>query len=123
MKRTYRNLDAWTLACDLAVAVYSHTTHFPESERYGLTSQMRRASVSVAANIAEGWGRSLNRDFARFLRIAAGSLAELETYFELARRLGLLQAEEVAVLTNHATDAGRTLYGLLRSLNEPEPEE
>jgi four helix bundle protein len=83
---SFRDLDAWKLAMDLAEVVYRWTATFPPSERYGLTSQMQRSSVSVACNIAEGWGNGTTRMFVRRLRDARGSLTELETQIELAKR-------------------------------------
>ena len=101
---------------DLAQAVYLQTAEFPLEERYGLTAQMRRAAVSIPSNIAEGQGRrSTDEDFARFLRIALGSLCELETQMELAVRLRLLTEKQAASLRPAADEVGRVVNGLLRS--------
>lgn len=94
MPRKHHSLLAWQRGVDLVKAVYSATAGFPPSELYGLTGQMRRAAVSVPANIAEGVGRSGNRDRIQFLVIARGSLNELETYVVIARDLGYLQQTE-----------------------------
>src|SRR5271154_3028023 len=88
MVKSFRDLDVWRLSLDLAEAVYQCTASFPKSELFGLTAQMRRAAVSVPSNIAEGRSRSSTKEFLQFLSIALGSLAELETQFELAVRLG-----------------------------------
>ncbi|MGD0299094.1 MAG: four helix bundle protein [Bryobacteraceae bacterium] len=88
MVKSYRDLDVWRLGLDLAEAVYQCTSSFPKREIFGLTAQMRRAAVSVPSNIAEGRSRSSTKEFLQFLSIALGSLAELETQFELAIRLG-----------------------------------
>jgi four helix bundle protein len=88
MVKSFRDLDVWRLSLDLAEAVYQCTASFPKSELFGLTAQMRRAAVSVPSNIAEGRARSSTKEFLQFLSIALGSLAELETQFELAVRLG-----------------------------------
>jgi four helix bundle protein len=88
MVESFRDLDVWRLALDLAEAVYQCTSSFPKSELFGLTAQMRRAAVSIPSNIAEGRARSSTKEFLQFLSIALGSLAELETQFELAVRLG-----------------------------------
>ncbi|MGI5820407.1 MAG: four helix bundle protein [Armatimonadota bacterium] len=86
-KSSYRDLDVWRRACELAVGVYRLTEAYPGKEMYGLTAQMRRCATSVPANIAEGKGRRSDGDFIRFPCIAAGSLAELETFLETSRRL------------------------------------
>ena len=88
MVKSFRDLDVWRLSLDLAEAVYQCTASFPKSELFGLTAQMRWAAVSVPSNIAEGRARSSTKEFLQFLSIALGSLAELETEFELAVRLG-----------------------------------
>jgi four helix bundle protein len=86
---THKDLDVWQAAMDLVVAIYAVTKRLPDSERFGLISQMRRAAVSVPSNIAEGAARGSSADFARFLFIAKASLAELETQLELIVRLQL----------------------------------
>ena len=86
--RRYQQLSVWQRAMDLAPLVYTLTGKFPESEKFGLSQQMRRAAVSIASNIAEGAGRGSDKEFIRFLRIAQGSLQELETQTLLAARLG-----------------------------------
>ena len=106
MKRNHRNLRAWQQAVELVSAIYRLTASFPETERYGLTSQMRRAAVSVPANIAEGAARSGTKELLYFLSIATGSLSELDTLAELAAKLGFIadakqiqeQMDEVAGL-------------------------
>ena len=87
--KSFRDLQVWQKAVDLATKIYRMTESFPKTEQYGLTSQMRRAAVSVASNIAEGHRRT-NPDFARYLTIALGSLAELETQIEIAKRIDYL---------------------------------
>lgn len=90
----------WQKACDLVVVVYEITSRFPVQERYGLTSQMRRCSASVPANIAEGAARRGTGEFQHFLSIARGSLAELDTWVEVAQRVGLISQEEADLLTD-----------------------
>ena len=87
---SFRDLDIWQLAMDLAVDIYHATLNFPSEERFGLTSQIRRSAVSLASNIAEGWGRGTQANLANYIRIARGSLCELETQMELANRLGFM---------------------------------
>ena len=96
--------------------VYRVSVNFPPVERFGVTGQMRRAAVSVAANIAEGAERHGKREFLQFLGIASGSLAETETFLILARRLSMASEEQVAPLLARASEIGRMLNGLKRSL-------
>ncbi|HEV8261273.1 MAG TPA: four helix bundle protein [Burkholderiales bacterium] len=91
MKRNHRSLKAWQKAIELVERVYGETREFPKEELFGLTSQMRRAAVSVPANIAEGAARSGTKELVRFLSIAEASLSELDTHVEIARRLGYLK--------------------------------
>ena len=112
---SYRDLQVWQRAVDFAVRLYEITDGFPQSERYGLTSQLRRAAVSIASNIAEGHVRSRN-DFARFLAYALSSLAEVETQLEIARRIGYLSGEASAELTNELTIIGKQLNVLLQRI-------
>lgn len=112
--RTFRDLVAWQKAMDLAEAVYHETREMPADERFGLTSQIRRAAVSIPSNIAEGFGRESRPDLLKFLRIARGSLNEVATQHEIIRRLGLLQASESTSALIDETD--RVLQGLIRSL-------
>lgn len=88
MQRSHHQLDVWKNAMTLAETIYDITSTFPDSERFGLTSQLRRAAVSVPSNIAEGAARGSSADFIRFLYIARGSLSEVETQCQLACRLG-----------------------------------
>jgi four helix bundle protein len=112
LANTYRDLLVWQKAKALAVDVYRVTERFPEAELFGLTSQMRRAAVSVASNIAEGQGRGSKPDFAKFLCISRGSLLELETQLEIARELGIGNGDELA---NVEQDCFKVL-GLLNRL-------
>src|SRR3989339_2007004 len=87
--QSYQNLVVWQKAMDLVIAVYSLTLQFPESEKYGLIAQMRRSAVSIPSNIAEGRRRGSRKDYRKFLIIAYGSGAEIETQVEIAKRLSL----------------------------------
>jgi four helix bundle protein len=118
--RTYRDLVAWQLGMDLVEKVYKATRGFPEAERYGLISQMRRSSVSVPANIAEGYGRGRNKEFHRFLEVARGSLFELQTHAELARRLGWIKGESLKELRELMQRTDAVLAGLMSSVRRRE---
>ena len=113
---TYRDLVVWQNAIELAVACYTASKSMPREEVYGLTSQIRRAAASVPANIAEGYGRDGRASFVQFLRIAQGSLKELETHVILAGRLEYLSIPESEPLLGKADETGRMLRGLIRSL-------
>jgi len=113
----FRLLKAWQHADELAILIYQITQHFPSEERYGLVQQMRRAAVSVVANVAEGATRDSIKEFAQFLSIARGSLAELECYLSIAQRLGCLQEASYQTALQRHRETGRTLHGLLRSVN------
>lgn len=89
----FRRLQVWQEAIELAESVYLITADFPESERFGLVAQLRRAAVSVSSNIAEGAGRGTGKELARFLRVARGSLAEVDSQMELSIRIGILQEQ------------------------------
>ena len=116
MTESYRNLIAWQKAKELALDIYSCTRKFPKDEIYGLTSQMRRAAISVPSNIAEGKGRRSRKDFAHFLYQARGSLLELETQLAIARDLGYLDADTFDKSLSKAEEVGRILNGLVNHL-------
>jgi four helix bundle protein len=111
-----RDLMVWKKALDLAVASYDIARRLPTEERFALASQIRRSADSVPANIAEGSGRVQRREFARFLRIARGSLKELETHVEIARRVGYVDAADCAPALRLADEVSRMLTALRRSL-------
>jgi four helix bundle protein len=113
---TYRDLDVWQASMRLVEQTYIVTRSFPDDERFGLTSQLRRAAVSVAANIAEGAARHTTRAFANHVSIALGSHAEMETCFDIAARLRLAPRAEIDKLIPLISLVGRLLNGLLKSL-------
>jgi four helix bundle protein len=115
MVKSFRDLDVWRLGLDLAEAVYQCTSSFPKHELFGLTAQMRRAAVSIPSNIAEGRARSSTKELLQFLAIARGSLAELETQFELALRLGYADSAVHPVISL-AEKVGTKLTCLQKSL-------
>ena len=116
MLRGYRELKVWQKSMDLVEESYRLTAAFPRNELYGLTSQLRRAAVSVAANIAEGHGREHLGDYLRSLSIANGSLMELETHLLIGRRMSYISAEEEQGFLQRAAEVGRMLAGLVRAL-------
>lgn len=114
--RSYRDLKVWQLAMDLAELCYRTTRRFPKDELYGMTSQIRRAAASVPANIAEGHGRNSRGEYIQFLRVAQGSLKELETHLLLAQRVGLSDENAVVPTLNKSETLGKMLRALIRSL-------
>lgn len=113
---SYKDLDVWSMGMRLAELTYLLTKDFPAEERYGLTSQMRRCSVSIPANIAEGWGRQSRQDYIRFLRISQGSLRELETFLIFTTRIQLLSDEQIAQAIDLIENESRMLRSLIQSL-------
>jgi four helix bundle protein len=107
----FQNLDAWQMAVELAERVYRGTCAFPDRERFGLTSQMRRSAVSISSNIAEGSGRGSDPDFARFLEIAYGSLMEVVSQSEIAKIQGFLKQNAHAELYQAAERLARVISG------------
>ena len=112
----YRDLHVWTESMSLAANIYGITRDFPRDELFGMVTQMRRAAASVPANIAEGFGREHTRSFIQFLRVAQGSLKELETHVLLSERAGLLQPNSSVVLMGQCGTVGKMLRALIRSL-------
>ena len=113
---SYRDLRVWREAMDLAEACYRLTSTFPRDELYGITGQIRRAAVSIPANIAEGYGRDSRGSYGQFLRVAQGSLKELETHLILAQRLGIALESATCPLLSSCDGVGRMLRSLIRSI-------
>jgi four helix bundle protein len=114
--QSFRNLKVWERAHALTLDIYQSSQAFPREEIYGLTSQMRRASASIGANIAEGACRKGDIDFARFLQMAVGSASELEYHLLLAHDLKLLQTSDFERLTGQAVEVKRRLASLMKKL-------
>lgn len=108
----YRDLRAWQQAMELVTEIYRNTRTFPKEELYGLVSQLRRAAVSVPSNIAEGHGRNSKGEFRQFIGQARGSLSEVETQLEIAKKLGYLTEDAADVLMSQADAVGKMLTGL-----------
>ena len=111
---TYRDLIAWQKAMDLVEMVYQVTKLFPKEELYGLTSQVRKAAVSIPSNIAEGQGRGSSKVFHYFLSIANGSLREVETQVTIAQRLGYIEQDQVQPILDLTNEIARIIYGLMK---------
>ncbi len=116
--RDFRKIKAFQFANDLVLEVYKITQKFPKEEIYGLTSQLRRAAVSVAANIVEGSSRFHPKDYVHFLHIAKGSLSEVEYLLSLAVRLGYLSSKDFEQINLSAQKTARTLYGLIQAMRK-----
>ncbi len=112
----FEKLDVWHEAIDFSDRIYRLTRSFPADERFGLTQQMRRSAVSIAANIAEGSSRSSSTDFARFVEIAYGSLMETVSHAAIAKRQTFLPDADYQELYDQAEKLGRMLTGLKKSL-------
>ena len=117
--RSYKDLLVWQRAMDIAVATYELSRRYPRDELFGLTSQSRRAAASIAANIAEGYGRASRPTYAHFLRIAQGSLKELETHLILAERVGVAPVASTKDILIKADELGRMLRGLISKVQRP----
>jgi four helix bundle protein len=116
--KSYRDLIVWKKSVELVEDVYILTNGFSSSEKFGLTSQMRRSAVSIPSNIAEGWGRKRTGNYVQFLGIASGSLAELATQLEISFRLGYCGLERRNVLENKMNELSKMLFVLIRKLEK-----
>ena len=114
--QSYRDLRVWQKGMDLAEACYSITKEFPKEEMYGMSSQIRRAAASIPANISEGYGREYRAEYVQFLRIAQGSLKELETHLILSVRVKLTTSQAVNPILTECESLGKMLRSLIRSL-------
>ncbi len=112
--KSHKDLDVWKVSIEFVEDIYKHTSLFPKEEIYGLTSQIRRASVSIPSNIAEGASRQTNKEFIQFLYIALGSLSEVETQIYLAYKLGFIS--NINEINNKLTNIKKMLLGLIKYL-------
>ena len=115
--RNFRDLDVWKKGIEIARDVYETTRTFPREELYGLTSQMRRASVSVPSNVAEGFNRFHNKEYKQFLYVTLGSCAELETQVEISEELKYIDEEEKGILLEKLDHESRMLRNLIKMLD------
>lgn len=114
--QTHENLLVWSKSVELCLSIYRITKNFPASEMYGITSQMRRAAVSIPSNIAEGRRRGTDADFRNFLRIAHGSLAELETQLFISNKLSFCGEKEFHAIKTQLTEVSKMLHGMIKKL-------
>lgn len=119
MAKPHHKLDVWKRSIDFVTKIYRETGGFPEDEKFGLISQMRRAAVSIASNIAEGAARKSRKEFINFLHIAQGSTAELETQILISRNLGFSGIKKVEPLLRELEEISKMIIGLQRSLKSP----
>ena len=117
MEKPHKRLEAWKQSMDLVIEIYRTTGNFPSQEIYGLTNQIRRAAVSIPSNIAEGAARQTKKEFANYRHMAQGSLSELDTQVELARRLGYLDAKSWSALDTRMEQIDKMISGLIRHLS------
>ncbi len=122
MEKPHKRLEVWKLAMEIAEDIYRVTETFPSSEKFGLVSHLRKSTVSIPSNIAEGAGRNTKKEFVNFLHIAQGSLSELDTQLELSRRLGYIDEEEWKMLDDKMNKDDKMLSGLIRSQKKLENE-
>lgn len=116
--KSHRDLDVWKVSMELVTEVYSCTKHFPREEQYGLTSQLRRAVISVVSNIAEGAARQGKKEFIHFLYCSLGSAAEIEAQLECAKRLSYVSEVDVEAATDLRERVAQLLYGLIKKLKQ-----
>jgi four helix bundle protein len=121
MGKSFKDLIVWQRAIELTVAVYKLTSHFPDAERFGLTNQMRRAAVSIASNIAEGYGKSSKGEYLQFLGHARGSCAEIETQLIIAKELEFGSSTLIDSAHSFADEVGKMLVALMKSLHHAKP--
>jgi len=119
--KSFHDLVAWQKSMELVTEIYKVSQKFPKEEMFGLTSQIRRAAVSIPSNIAEGRGKSSKGEFQQFLYHARGSLAEVETQLILATNLGYLEKQEISHIMDLISRVGRLLHGLLSAIKNPKP--
>lgn len=117
MKNGFKSLIVWQKAYGLALEIYTLTKSFPKNEQYGLISQIRRAAISISANIAEGYERNYRKEYIQFLMIAKGSLGEVETYLLFSKDLGYITSDEYSKIDIKRIETSKLLKGLIKSLN------
>ena len=117
-KNTYKDLIVWQKSIALVTSLYAITKTFPADEKFGITSQINRAVVSVPANIAEGWGRESSKNYLQFLRISRGSLMEVETLLLISRNLNFISEQNYIEVNQQIDEVGKILQGLIKSVQQ-----
>jgi four helix bundle protein len=117
LKTNFSSLDVWKISFDYAINIYNLVPKIPVEEKYALVSQLKRSASSIPANIAEGKGRSGDKEFKRFLYIARGSLEENKSHLMLAKELGYINNNDFLKIKNRAEEVGKVLNGMLRAIN------
>ncbi len=115
---TYKDLIVWQKSVALVTSVYTLSKTFPQEEKFGIISQLNRASVSIPSNIAEGWGRESAKSYLQFLRISRGSLMETETLLEISKNLGFINDSNFNDITNQIQEVSKILQGLIKSIQQ-----
>ncbi len=115
---SYRNLIVWQKSVALVTDIYTLTKSFPQEEKFGIVSQLNRASVSIPSNIAEGWGRESSKNYLQFLRISRGSLMETETLLEISKNLNYINEREFKVISDNIEEVSKILQGLIKSIQQ-----
>ena len=115
--KNYQELNIWKRSVEIAIEIYNISKNFPKEELYGLTSQIRRASVSISSNIAEGFNRYHNKEFRQFLYISLGSCAEVETQLFIAQRLNYVDQEKSSKLIKELGEIGKMINSLIKKIN------
>jgi four helix bundle protein len=121
LAESFKELLVWQRAIQMTIQVYNCTAQFPDSERFGLINQLRRAAVSVASNIAEGYGRSTRGEYLQFLGHARGSICEVETQLYIARSLKFASDESLKKAETLCDECGRVLFAMIQKLKKPSP--
>ena len=116
--KSYQDLIVWQKSVLLVTDIYTITKTFPQDERFGITSQLNRAAVSIPTNIAEGWGRETSKNYLQFLRISRGSIMEVQTLLIISKNLNYISEEKFDILRNKTEEVGKILQGLIKSINE-----
>ncbi|MCM8539020.1 MAG: four helix bundle protein [Lentisphaeraceae bacterium] len=119
--KSYKDLIVWQKSMKLVSEIYKVTRNFPDTEKFGLVSQMRRSAVSIPSNIAEGYGRGSKVEYARYVKISRGSMYELDTQVEIARTQDFLNNENYKKITGNLEEIGRMLNGLVSALQKTSP--
>jgi len=115
---SYRNLIVWQKSVALVTDIYTLTKSFPQEEKFGIVSQLNRASVSIPSNIAEGWGRESSKNYLQFLRISRGSLMETETLLEISKNLNYINESEFKAISDNIEEVSKILQGLIKSIQQ-----